>query len=178
MKGNKNSNWPTNAKPQATPAEIGSLVGIMDDLRKLPPVSKRDSEAVRERLDYYFRHCEEQGIRPSVEGMCVALGTSRQAIWQWENDEGSEAGALISRAKATLNAIQTAWAMDGRVPFAYIIWLQKNNHKYSDVQTIEVKPQGQPIASRSAEEIASDYGMMYGSAMELGLPELPELPPN
>lgn len=44
---NKNSNYPTNAKPNASPAEIGELVGIMDTMRKLPAVSKREPEKVR-----------------------------------------------------------------------------------------------------------------------------------
>lgn len=38
---NKVSNFPNAAKPKATPQEIGELVGVMDELRKLPPVSKR-----------------------------------------------------------------------------------------------------------------------------------------
>jgi len=63
---NKNSNYPTNAQPKATPAEIGELVGIMDGLRRLPAVSKREPEKVEERLNYYFQYCTDKGIRVSL----------------------------------------------------------------------------------------------------------------
>ena len=78
---NKVSNFPNAAKPKATPEEIGQLVGVMDELRRLPPVSKNDPEQVRERLDYYFQYCTENGIKCSVEGMTLALGKSRQSLW-------------------------------------------------------------------------------------------------
>ena len=91
---NKNSNYPTTAQPQATPQEIGELVGIMDGLRKLPPVKKREPEGVGERLNFYFQYCTDNGVKPSVEGMSLCLGVSRQSLWEWENDTGSKSGQL------------------------------------------------------------------------------------
>lgn len=140
---NKNSNYPTNAKPDADPAEIGELVGIMDGLRRLPPVSKGEPEAVRERLNYYFQYCADYGVKPSVESMTLALGKSRQSLWEWENDPKSKSGELIRRAKDLINAMLTTWTMSGKINPVYSIWLQKNNYGYSDTKTLEIK-QAQP----------------------------------
>ena len=48
---NTKSNFPNAAQPKATPAEIGELVSITDELRRLPPIEKNNPEGVRERLD-------------------------------------------------------------------------------------------------------------------------------
>ena len=140
---NKNSNWPNAAQPDATPAEIGELVQTLDELRKLPPVSKNSPEQVKERLDYYFRYCGEYGVRCSVEGMVLALGRSRQCLWEWENDPKSKSGELIRRAKDLINAMLTAWTMNGKINAVYSIWLQKNHFSYSDNKVLEIR-QAQP----------------------------------
>ncbi len=170
---NKNSNYPTNQKINCTPAEMGNKVLSLDELRKLPPVRKQDPDKVRERLDFYFKYCEENGLKPSVEGMSLATGISRQGMWKWEQDEHSEAGQLITRAKSLINTILTEFAMDGKLAFPYAIWLQKNHFSYSDNKVLEIKPQNNSIQGRTPEQIAEQYGRAY---IEGEIPELPEFP--
>lgn len=140
---NKVSNYPNAAKPDATPEEIGALVEALDGLRKLPPVNKNDPEGVKTRLDYYFQYCAEYGVRCSVEGMVLALGRSRQTLWEWENDPKSKSGELIRRAKELVNTMLTAWTMTGKINPVFSIWLQKNHFGYSDTKTLEIR-QAQP----------------------------------
>lgn len=162
---NKNSNYPTNAKPNATPAEIGEAVGIMDAMRKLPAVSKREPEKVEERLNYYFQYCTDKGIKPSVEGMSLCLGVSRQSLWEWENDTNSKAGQLVARAKELINALLTTWTMNGKINAVYSIWLQKNNAGYSDVKTLEFKQQTQPQALNLEQQI-EESGLVWDEQLE------------
>lgn len=162
---NKNSNYPTNAKPNATPAEIGKLVGMMDSLRKLPPVRKREPEAVEQRLNYFFQYCTDEGIKPSVEAMALCMGVSRQTLWEWENDTGSKAGQLVARAKELINSLLTTWTMNGKINAVYAIWLQKNNSGYSDTKTLEIKPQSEPH-SLSIEEQIEESGLIWDEQLE------------
>lgn len=166
---NKNSNYPTNAQPNATPAEIGQLVGIMDDLRKLPPVKKREPEGVEERLNFYFQYCTENGIKPSVEAMALALGVSRQCIWEWEQDTGSKSGQLVARAKELINSLLTTWTMNGKINAVYTIWLQKNNSGYSDTKTLEIKPQTEPQRI-SLEQQIEESGLVWDEQLEEYVP--------
>lgn len=136
---NKVSNYPNAAPPNATPEEIGELVATLDELRKLPPVSRNDPEGVKQRIDFYFSYCAEYGVKPSVEGLVCACGRSRQSLWQWENDEKCKSGEYVRRAKDLINAMLTTWGMNGKVNAVYAIWLQKNNHGYSDSKTLEIK---------------------------------------
>lgn len=166
---NKNSNYPTNAKPNASPAEIGELVGIMDTMRKLPAVSKREPEKVEERLNYYFSYCTENGVKPSVEGMSLCLGVSRQSLWEWENDTGSKAGQLVARAKELINSLLTTWTMNGKINAVYTIWLQKNNSGYSDTKTLEIKPQTEPH-NISLEQQIEESGLVWDEQLEEYVP--------
>lgn len=166
---NKNSNYPTNAQPSATPAEIGQLVGIMDNMRKLPPVSKREPEKVEERLNYYFQYCTDNGVKPSVEGMSLCLGVSRQSLWEWENDTGSKSGQLVARAKELINSLLTTWTMNGKINAVYTIWLQKNNSGYSDTKTLEIKPQTEPQRI-SLEQQIEESGLVWDEQLEEYVP--------
>lgn len=166
---NKNSNYPTNAKPNATPEEIGQLVGIMDRMRKLPAVSKREPEKVKERLDYYFQYCSDNGIKPSVESMSLCLGVSRQSLWEWENDTGSKSGQLVARAKELINGLLTTWTMNGKINAVYTIWLQKNNSGYSDSKVLEIKPQTE-LHTTSLEEQIEEFGLVWDEQLEEYIP--------
>ncbi len=170
---NKNSNYPTNQKIDCTPTEMGDKVSLFNELRKLPPVRKQEPDGVRERLNYYFKYCEERGLKPSVEGMALCLGTSRQNLWLWEQDEHSEAGQLITRAKSLINAVLTEFTMNGRLAFPYTIWLQKNHFQYADKVEITATPQKNDMQGRTPEQIAAEYGRAY---IEGEVPEMPELP--
>lgn len=166
---NKVSNFPNAAKPKATPQEIGELVGVMDELRKLPPVSKNEPEKVRERLDRYFQFCADNGIKCSVEGMVLSTGRSRQTLWEWENDSKSKSGELVRRAKEAINAMLTQWTMSGKMPFPYSIWLQKNHFSYSDTKVLEIKPQTESH-NISIEQQLEESGLVWDEQLEEYVP--------
>lgn len=176
---NKVSNWPNAVPPNASPEEIGELVATLDELRKLPPVSKSDPEGVRERLNYYFNYCGDYGVKPSVEGMCLTLGVSRQGIWKWENDEKSKAGEYVRRAKDLINTLLTTWGMNGKVNAVYAIWLQKNNFSYSDTKTLEIK-QAEPErhSLSDLEEQLAEAGLVWDEQKREYVSVIDVLPEN
>lgn len=146
-------NFPTTGRPDLTPAELGASIEIFDQMRKLEPCRKNDPAAIRKRLDDYFCTCSECGMPPAVESMALALGVTRKTLWAWEQ-EGGEAGELISRAKALINGYLTTAALSGKANPVYIIWMQKNNYGYCDNITI-TPPQDnfQTHPQISAEEV-------------------------
>ena len=168
---NQNSNWPNAAKPKATPAEIGELVATLDELRKLPPVSKSDPDGVRERLNYYFNYCSDYGIKPSVEGMTLALGgVSRQTLWNWENDEKSASGQLIRRAKQLINTLLTAWTMDGKINPVFSIWLQKQHYGYTDNKVLEIKTEPEHHSFDDLESQLAAAGLVWSEQRKEYIP--------
>lgn len=166
---NTKSNFPNAAQPKATPAEIGGLVSITDELRRLPPIEKNNPEGVRERLDYYFRYCAENGVKCSVEGMVLATGRSRQTLWEWENDPKSKSGELVRRAKEAINTMLVQWAMDSKMPFPYAIWLQKNHYQYTENKVLEIKTAIEP-QHLSIEEQIEQSGLVWDAKLEEFVP--------
>lgn len=173
---NKNSNFPNNQKIDCTPTEMGEKIFSFDELRKLPPVRKQEPDKVRERLDFYFKYCEKYGLKPSVEAMALALGVRRQSLWVWEQDENSEAGQLVARAKSLINAVLTEFTMNGRLAFPYTIWLQKNHFQYADKVEVTAVQTNNSNQGRTPEQIAEQYGGAYIEGEMLEMPELPDFP--
>lgn len=114
-----------------------SQLQVIDEFRKLPACHKNDPEAVRERLSYYFQSCQDYEIFPSIEGLSLCLGISRQALFKWSNDTGSESGMLVVRAKEAINMCLSQGSMSGAIPFVYGIFQQKANFGYRDKDPVD-----------------------------------------
>lgn len=162
---NKISNLPNAQLPKASPGEMGLMVKLFENLRQMPPVSKSDVEQIQERVGQYFRFCEEQDLKPSVEGLALALGVTRQTLWNWEQDLNSQAGQIVSRAKLLINALLTNFTLNGKISFSYTIWLQKNHFGYSDTKTVELVPKSDS-SNISLEQQVDDAGLVWDD--ELG----------
>ena len=53
------------------------------------PIVKSDEECAQ-RLNDYFKQCYEEGQIPTVEDMCLALGSVRSTVWQWGKRTGMQ----------------------------------------------------------------------------------------
>jgi hypothetical protein len=126
--GKRPNNAPTNIKYDVVPTTLQ----MFDRLRKMPPCRKSDPDMITQRIDEYFRLCTEYAVQPSVEGLTVAVGVSRETLWNWQQDKTSEAGRLVDSAKNLINAMLTDATMNGKVNCVFTIWMQKNNFKYAD----------------------------------------------
>lgn len=129
---NKNSNFPNAKKPDCTPEEISTSLRGFDKIMELPPCTKNNPEEIKQRITEMFRYCETEGRKPTVELLTAFLGVTRAALWQWQQDQNSEAGRLINKAKNLINVLITEWSMTGQIPFQYGIWQQKNWYEYKD----------------------------------------------
>lgn len=109
------------------------------------PIVQSDEECA-ERLNDYFRQCNETGQIPTVEDMCLALGTIRQTVWRWENGEGcsSARSDMIKKAKEILAGIDAKLVSMGKIPQVTYIFRAKNFFNMSDNQTLTVIP-AQPL---------------------------------
>ena len=123
-------------------------------MRKLPSYDHKDPKAVAERIDYYFEFCANRQKKPTVEGLSLALGVTRQALFVWENKD-DERGAIVRQAKALLNALLIDWGIEGRVNPVTMIFLSKNNHGYKDNVQIEAGRIGEETLP-SKDKIVSD----------------------
>lgn len=112
----------------------------------------KSDEECAERLDEFFNHCAQTGEIPTVEKMCLALGTVRQTVWKWENGElGSTRSDMIKKAKEILASIDAELVSTGKLPQITYIFRSKNFFGLTDKQELVVTPNN-PMDSLDAEE--------------------------
>lgn len=144
---------------KASPAEIRERSGKLLHIYMLPKIDLDDDKAVEDRINYYFRYCEQEGLKPVVEGLALALGVSRSTLWDWEvgrsrADVGSSRSDMVKKAKEYIAYMMSDGVMNGKVnPVAWIFYA-KNYFGMSDKQEIEVKAAGGLSPTLSPEEIA------------------------
>lgn len=153
---NHNSNYPNAQQIKAEPGEISVIVEKISYLRGLER-PQTDLE-VEERVKYFFQWCVDNDVRPGVELMALALGTTRQTLWNWQKDGGRK-GEIITLAKQVLAALIENWGQTGRINPAALCFIMKNNFGYADNVQVEVMQQDNK-QTQTIEEIVAKYALL------------------
>lgn len=120
------------------------------------PLVKSDDEC-RQRLYDFFIECQQNEELPTVEKMCMALGTVRQVVWQWENGQGcsAERTDLIKKAKEFIATFESEMVTEGKIQPVVYIFRAKNYFGLKDQQEITLRPD-QPLGSEPDQKALED----------------------
>ena len=124
--------------------------------RKLP----KDDDECAQRLNDYFKQCNDEGQLPTIEDMALALGTTRTTLWQWEHErtQGPVRSNMIKIAKQIVAGIDAKLAAEGKIPQVVYIFRAKNFYGMKDQQDVIVTPNTDPLGDRrSGEELTQKY---------------------
>jgi hypothetical protein len=103
-------------------------------------IVKSDEECA-ERLNEYFQRIVETGEIPTVEKMCLALGTVRSVVWGWEQGNlGSVRQNMIKKAKEISAALDAELVSKGKIPQITYIFRAKNFFGMVDKQEYVLTP--------------------------------------
>ncbi len=105
------------------------------------PIVKTDEECA-ERLNEFFKRCADNNELPTVEKMCLALGTVRNTVWQWETgviNVSQERKNLIKKAKEIISAMDAELAATGKIPVPTYIFRAKNYYGMRDDPQVVVQ---------------------------------------
>lgn len=95
----------------------------------------RDDALFERRVEEYFNVCQEMGIRPGIETLCLALRVDKVTLDKWERGQSSvteRRSDAVKQAKQLVYAFLEQCGMSGKInPVAYV-WLSKNWMKYTD----------------------------------------------
>ena len=113
---------------------------------------KTDEECA-ERLQEFFQVLSETGELPSVEKMALALGTTRQSIWNWENGIKCSPARqqMIKQAKEMLAAMDADLVSNNKIPQVTYIFRAKNFFGMKDQTDVVITPNN-PIGAEVPEE--------------------------
>ena len=120
----------------------------------------KDDEELADRLNEYFKQCNDEGQIPTVEDMALALGVYRQRLWDWENDSRTNPGRadMIKKAKSIIAGIDAKLAAEGKIPQVVYIFRAKNFYGMKDQQEMVLTPNADPLGDRrTGAELAQKY---------------------
>lgn len=121
------------------------------------PIVKTDEECA-ERLNEFFTRLNETGEIPTVEKMCLALGTVRQTVWDWEQGtKGNVRADMIKMAKEILAAMDAELVSRGKIPQVTYIFRAKNFFNMRDQSELVLTPNNPLGTDIPAEQIAETY---------------------
>lgn len=114
-------------------------------------IVKTDEECA-ERLNEYFNLCVSTGQIPTVEDMCLCLGTVRRTVWDWEQGtQGSARANMIKRAKEILAGIDAKLVSKGKIPQITYIFRAKNFFGMQDKTEFVLTP-NKPLGDEMSQE--------------------------
>lgn len=152
--------------------ESGECYGVTDnsdakkyiesslEMWELPPIETDDAAQVEDRIKWYFRHCGEKELKPSVAGLAVALGVDRQTLYKWargERHKDKAHGYTIKRAVDIILYNLEIYSQDGKMNPAIAIFLLKNHGGYTDVQQLTVEAKQQEFEERKMSDVLEEY---------------------
>ncbi len=142
---------------EVEPSAVSDALQGLTTMLNQPKVSPTNGEEVKKRIADYFKHCEETGLIPTIEGVSLALGVSRSAVWRWSKGEGCsyETMQAVQEAKTFLSALDAQLVLTGKINPVSYIFRSKNFYGMQDAVRIEADTNPQRI--RPLEEISARY---------------------
>jgi len=120
-------------------------------------IVKSDEECA-DRLNEFFIHVADTGEIPTVEKMCLALGTTRGTVWEWEQGRLGQARAdMIKKAKEILASLDAELVSRGKIPQVTYIFRAKNFFGMKDQQDYVITPNNPLGSGAEPKQIADKY---------------------
>lgn len=124
----------------------------------LPAVDLNKPDDVQERIAMYLDACAEDEMKPTLVGMCLALGIDRVYFYKIRTGGTkycAETVNVLKRASDFLNAQMEAYMENGKINPVSGIFLMKNHFNYTDEQKVVVEPTqnlGDSIEQKALED--------------------------
>lgn len=140
-RGGKN-NFPTSQPLDLEPGDNSRYLRHALANLNMPPIDISDPKQVEDRLDWYFMHCCDNDMKPTVTGFCNALGISRVTLMTWKNGDYREDThqAIILKAYRVMEELWENYMLNGKINPVSGIFLGKNQFQYSDKQEYVLTP--------------------------------------
>ena len=142
-----------------TPGDNARYLRHSMSMWNLPVIDISDPKQVEERIVWYFTHCAEDDMKPTVSGMALALGVDRKTLYDWSrgNVRGVTHSPIVKKAMDVLSTLWEDYMQNGKINPVSGIFLGKNHFGYTDKQEIVVKPENPLGEQKSPDEIKQRY---------------------
>lgn len=150
------------------PGDNAKFMRVNMALYNMNKVDMTDVEAVQRRINEFFMLYTENDMKPTVAGMGMALGMSRQQLWAiknnqpangqgWKYDLPPEVSDTIKKAYFLMENMWETYMNSGKVNPVAGIFLGKNNYGYQDKTEYVLTPNTQSDNDYDADAIRERY---------------------
>lgn len=139
------------------------------------PVNTGNVDEVRERIMWYFNNCATDDVKPSVSGVCNALGISSRTFAYWADGgrRGKEHQQLAQQVWRVMEEIHETMMQEGTLNPIVGIFLSKVHFGYVEKQEIAVTTAPDPLGEPIPAELLRDK---YAESVQIDYQVRPELP--
>ena len=126
----------------------------------MPPIDISDENQVEERILWYFNHCGIYDMKPTVNGMCNALGIHRDTLHEWKTGQSrrnSRHQEIVLRAYRVMEELWEDYMLNGKVNPVSGIFLGKNFFNMRDQQEVVLTPNQQRYDEEDLATIEAKY---------------------
>lgn len=154
--------------PVVEPGDNTMYLNQSMELMNLPTIDLRNEEQVEERLNEFFGIMAKYDTKPTVAGMALSLGISRQMLWAIRNDQpwngrgymGDLPPGVSDSIKKAYLLMENLWEnymQNGKINPVSGIFLGKNNFGYQDKTEYVVTPNVQQDNNYDPDSIRQRY---------------------
>jgi len=143
----------------ADPGENSKITAFHMQMMNMDKVDTSDRSAVEERIYWYFDQCIRNDIRPGVAGLCLALGITRIAWYQWGSENWRGYSDIVAKTRAVMESILEQYMLKNKLNVAAGIFMLKNHFGYRDqTDHLFAVEQKDPLGpTTSTEELRRRY---------------------
>ena len=151
------------------PGDNAKYIKNAMQLSVLPKIDLRDSDAVENRIQEFFKIQFENDLKPTVSGLGIALGLDRRRLWEIKTGNYGTQKSLEELPTLTKDSIKKAYEMmenlwenymqNGKINPVSGIFLGKNNFGYQDKTEYVVTPNTNSDADYSTDDIRKRYAI-------------------
>ena len=126
----------------------------------MAPIDISKPEQVEGRIEEYFHYCIDSDMKPTVNGMCNALGIHRDTLHTWRTGEFREGThqAIVLKAYRVLEELWEDYMLNGKINPVSGIFLAKNLFPgYTDKQEYVLTPNTGEIQAADMQVIEQKY---------------------
>ena len=123
---------------------IGKALHNILEVSRAFDAPPKTEEELCERLNWFFRTCQETNQLPTVEKMCLALSMPRSTVFDWESGNtrglGPATSDILKKAKNLIASLDAELAQEGKIQPVVYMFRAKNYYGMKDQQDVVVTP--------------------------------------
>ena len=140
--------------------EVTEIFKTNLEIRSWAKIDRSNPDEVEERVNLYFNTIFQNGLKPTVASLSLALGCSRQEFLRIINGSTAKPQAVITilqNAYTMVNSMTEDFILNTKVNPVAGIFIMKNNFGYRDQAEVIVKPSNPYGEQKDPDALAKKY---------------------